>query len=410
MDDVRMRHQDTRCVHGSDLHDERGAVVTPIYQTSTFKFRDVDHGAALFAGTEKGYIYTRVGNPTVEGCEKAVAVLENGFMGLGCGSGMAAAHLVFATFLGEGDHVICSEAVYGPVTALLGSVMKGFGIEADFVDTSDLGAIKAAMKKNTKLIHIETPCNPTMVVSDIAAISVLAHENGARVCVDNTFMSPILQKPLDHGADIVMHSMTKFLNGHADVVAGMVVPKTEEDFCTLRDTHIKVGGCMDPFNAFLVARGIKTLAIRIERHCESAMKIAKFLENHPKVDRVMYPGLPDHPQYDVHNKQSTGPGALISFELTGGLEAGKILMNNVKLCTLAVSLGGVESLVQHPASMTHSGMSPEARAKAGITDGLVRISVGIEDADEIIADLDQGMALIGTTETAHAVETERSDA
>jgi methionine-gamma-lyase len=248
------------------------------------------------------------------------------------------------------------------------------------------------MKPQTKLIHIETPGNPTNVVSDISAISEIAHENGARVSVDNTFLSPVLQKPLDLGADIVMHSMTKFLNGHADVVAGIVVLKDEEDYNRYRKTMNLIGGVIDPFNAFLVARGIKTLAIRMERHCENAEKIAEYLDNHTKVDEVHFPWLPSHPQHEVAKRQMMGAGGIISFELKGGLEAGKKLMNSVKVHTLAVSLGGVESLIQHPASMTHAGMDPAERKKAGITDGLVRISVGIENVDELIEDLDQGLS------------------
>jgi methionine-gamma-lyase len=238
---------------------------------------------------------------------------------------------------------------------------------------------------------VETPANPTLVVSDIEAIAEMAHQKGIKFCVDNTFMSPVLQKPLELGADIVLHSMTKFLNGHADVVAGMVVPKTEEDYNYLRSMATSFGGTIEPFNSFLVARGIKTLAIRMERHCRSAQKLAEYLQEHPKVERVLFPGLKSHPQYELQKRQAKAPGALISLILKGGLEAGKVLMNSVKLHTLAVSLGGVESLIQHPASMTHAGVDPEERKKAGIVDGLVRISVGIEDVEELIADIKQGL-------------------
>jgi methionine-gamma-lyase len=247
------------------------------------------------------------------------------------------------------------------------------------------------MTPKTTLVHVETPGNPTLVVTDLAEVAKIAHENGAKMTVDNTFMSPILQRPLEHGADIVIHSMTKFLNGHADVVAGMVVVKDEEAYLHMRRMSNAIGGTIDPFNSFLVARGIKTLAIRIQRHCESGPKVAAFLDAHPKVERVMYPGLKSDPGHDVHAKQSDGPGGLISFELKGGVEAGKMLMNSLKMCVLAVSLGGVETLIQHPASMTHASMGQEARMQAGITDGLVRISVGIEEVSEIIADLEQGL-------------------
>jgi len=391
VDDIRKKSRDTQCVHASFLEDAKGAVVTPIYQTSTFKFRDADHGASLFAGREKGYIYTRMANPTIEGVEKVVAVLEGGYGGVGCASGMAALHLAFASILKSGDHVICSESVYGPVVGLLNTQFANFGIDVSFVDTSNLEAVKGAMTPKTTLVHVETPGNPTLVVSDLAAVAKIAHDNGAKMTVDNTFMSPILQRPLEHGADIVIHSMTKFLNGHADVVAGMVVVKDEEAYGHMRRMSNAIGGTIDPFNSFLVARGIKTLAIRIQRHNESGPKVAAFLDAHPKVERVMYPGLESDPGHDIHAKQSDGPGGLISFELTGGLEGGKRLMNSVKMCVLAVSLGGVETLIQHPASMTHASMGPEVRKQAGITDGLVRISVGIEDVSEIIADLEQGL-------------------
>jgi len=373
------------------MEDANGAVVPPIYQTSTFKFRDADHGAALFAGREKGYIYTRMANPTVQGAENAVAVLEGGYAGVGCASGMAALHLAFASVLKAGDHVVCSESVYGPVVGLLKTQFGNLGVTVTFVDTSDLEAVKAAMTPETALVHVETPGNPTLVVTDLAAVAEIAHGGGAKMTVDNTFMSPVLQRPLEHGADIVIHSMTKFLNGHADVVAGMVVVRDEEAYGHMRRMSNAIGGTIDPFNSFLVARGIKTLAIRMRRHCESGKKVAEFLAGHPKVEKVMYPGLESDPGHRVHMKQADGPGGLISFELAGGLDAGKILMNSVKLCVLAVSLGGVETLIQHPASMTHASMGADVRRQAGITDGLVRISVGIEDVTEIIADLEQGL-------------------
>lgn len=395
MDDIRKHHLETQCIHASLVSDDTGTVVTPIYQVSTFSFKDVDHGADLFAGKRKGYIYTRMANPTIESVEKAVAVLEGGHKGLGCGSGMAAIHTALTAMLSAGDHLICSDAVYGPTNTLVRDILMRFGVKATFVDTSDTDAVKAALEPETKVVFIETPGNPTLVISDIEAIANIAHAAGARVVVDNTFMSPVLQQPLGLGADVVIHSMTKFLNGHADVVAGMIVVKTEEDYKVFRGELNKLGGVIDPFNSFLVARGIKTLAIRMKHHCESAMKVASFLENHPAVDRVFYPGLPSHPQYEVGKRQMHGPGGMISFELTGGLEAGKTLMNSVKLHTLAVSLGGVESLIQHPASMTHASMGPEARKQAHITDGLVRVSVGIENVDELMADLEQALAAVG---------------
>ncbi len=394
MKNINESSMETKCVHGGMSDDVFGAVVTPIYQTSTFKFRDCDHGARLFKGEEEGFIYTRMRNPTIEACEKSVALLEGGSHALGCGSGMAAINTLFTAVLAAGDHVVCSESVYGPTTTLLQTVFSKFGISTTFVDTSDTQAVQDAMKSNTKLVFVETPANPTLIISDLQAIAVIAHKQGAKLAVDNTFMSPVLQQPFKFGADYVIHSMTKFLNGHADVVAGMVVVNDEADYPIFRKTLNQIGGVIDPFNSFLVHRGIKTLALRMERHCSNAMIVAKYLETHPKVEWVRFPGLKSHPQYELANKQMAAPGGMISFELKGGLEAGKTMMNNVETSQLAVSLGGVESLIQHPASMTHAGMAPELRRQAHITDGLVRFSVGIEDVNEIIAGLEKGMTKI----------------
>lgn len=387
-----MKHKiDTLCVHAGMSENEHLAAVSPIYQTSTFKFRDADHGAALFAGKEEGYIYSRMLNPTVKALEDAVAALENGHKGLGTASGMAAINTTFMAFVKAGDHIVCSESVYGPTSTSLEKVLVEFGVEHTFVDTSDLDAVKNAIQANTKMVYVETPGNPTLVVSDIAKTAKIAHDAGALLVVDNTFSSPVVQLPLDHGADIVVHSMTKFLNGHADIVAGMIVVKTEDQYKKCRYILNHLGGIIPPFEAYLVHRGIKTLSIRMKKHCESAQEIAEHLEKHPAVSWVKYPGLASHPQHETAKKQMNGYSGIISFELKGGLTAGKHMMNSVKIAQLAVSLGGVESLIQHPASMTHAGMPKELREQAGITDGLVRISVGIEDVDELIADLDQSM-------------------
>ncbi len=387
-----MKHKmDTLCVHAGMSENEHLAVAPPIYQTSTFKFRDADHGAALFSGKEEGYIYSRMLNPTVKAVEDAVAELENGHKGLGTASGMAAINTVFMAFVKAGGHVVCSESVYGPTATSLEKVLVDFGVEYTFVDTSDLAAVKGAIRPNTKMVYVETPGNPTLVVSDIAETAKIAHEAGALLVVDNTFSSPVVQQPLNLGADIVVHSMTKFLNGHADVVAGMIVVKTEEQYRKCRYMLNHLGGIIPPFEAFLVLRGIKTLSIRMKKHNENAQKIAEYLEAHHAVSWVKYPGLKSHPQHEIARKQMDGYSGIISFELKGGLTAGKNMMNSVKVAQLAVSLGGVESLIQHPASMTHAGMPKELREQAGITDGLVRFSVGIEDVDELIADLDQSM-------------------
>jgi len=381
----------SKLIHGGDYEDALGSAVTPIFQSSTFKFRDADHGAACFAGEDDGYIYTRIGNPTIRDLEKTMAALENAYDGIATSSGMGAVNCVYLAYLGAGSHVISHEAVYGPARVVLETLYVQFGVESTFVNTSDLEQVRNAIRPNTKLIYTETPANPTIDITDLKALSDLAHKHGIPVCVDNTFCSPYLQKPLDLGVDIVLHSMTKFINGHADVVAGMLVTKTEEDYKRLRGVMINVGCNMDPHQAFLARRGLKTLGIRIDRAQENAIKVAEFLSNHPKIDWIMYPGLESHPQYELGKRQMEGPGAMISFGLKGGYDAGKILMNSVELALLAVSLGGIETLIQHPASMTHSKMSAEAKQKAGISDGLVRLSVGIEDVEDIISDLEQGL-------------------
>ena len=381
----------TKCVHSGIDEYEYGSVVPPIYQTSTFKFKSAQHGASLFAGEEKGYIYTRMLNPTIEAMENAIAELEGGYKALGCASGMAAIHTTFASLLSTGDHVVSSAAVYGPTTTLLNTVMKKFGVETAFVDTSKTEDVLHAIKPNTKVIYIETPGNPTLCISDINEISKVAHQHNAVVVVDNTFMSPALQNPLKLGADVVLHSLTKFLNGHADVVGGIVVVKDEKSYKIFRKTLNQIGGVIDPFNSFLVHRGLKTLAIRMEKHSSNAQQIAEWLEKQPLVNNLIFPGLKSHPHYELGLKQHKNAGGIIKFEVEGGIEAGKILMNSVKLCQLAVSLGGVETLIQHPASMTHFSMGKEARLAGGITDGLVRLSVGIENHNDIINDLEQAL-------------------
>jgi len=393
---------ETKCVHSGIDEYEFGPVVPPIYQTSTFKFKSAQHGASLFAGEEKGYIYTRMLNPTIQAMEDAIAELEGGYKGLGCGSGMAAVHTVFASLTQAGDHVVCSSAVYGPTTTLLNTIMKKYEVETTFVDTSNLDEVKKAVRPNTKVIYVETPGNPTLCISDLAKISKIAHQHKAQVVVDNTFMSPALQNPIALGADIVLHSLTKFLNGHADVVGGIIVVKDEETYQHFRKTLNQLGGVIDPFNSFLVHRGLKTLAIRMERHCENAQKIAEWLERHPLVKSIRYPGLKSHPHYELGLKQHKGHGGMITIELAGGLEAGKIMMNSVKLFQLAVSLGGVESLIEHPASMTHASMGKEARLVGGIADGLVRISVGIENMNDLIEDLNSALHEVEKANLVHA--------
>jgi methionine-gamma-lyase len=378
-------------IHAGGHDDPLGSAVTPIYQSSTFKFRNADHGAQCFSGESDGYIYTRLGNPTITDLENTIAALENGFGGIATSSGMGAVNTLYLTYLGAGSHIICHEAVYGPSRVILDTIYSRFGVEYSIIDTSDIESVKAAFRPNTRLLYTETPANPTMSISDLAALAELAHQHGVPLAVDNTFCSPYLQKPLDLGADIVLHSMTKFINGHADVVAGMLVAKSGAEYKKLRSVMMNLGCNMDPHQAFLTRRGLKTLAIRIDRAQENAVVLADFLEKHPKVEWVKYPGLKSHPQHELARRQMAGPGAMISFELKGGLEAGKILMDNVKVMLLAVSLGGIETLIQHPASMTHSKVSLDDRHHAGITDGLVRLSVGIEKIDDLIRDMEQAL-------------------
>lgn len=391
MTDLKNLAPESIAVHAGNTKTEFLAAVPPIYQTSTFAFESAEQGAEMFAGKRKGYIYSRMLNPTVEALENSVAALEGGHAGLACGSGMAAISTALMALLKSGDHVVCSEAVYGPTCTLVKDLLPRYGIEGSLVDTASVDEVGAAIKPNTKVVYVETPCNPTMLISDLKQISKLAHAAGALVVVDNTFMSPVLQRPFDFGADVVVHSLTKFLNGHADVVGGMIVVKDQEMYGLMRKNLNHFGGVLPPMEAFLVHRGIRTLALRMQRHSENAQKIAEYLEAHAAVDWVRYPGLKSHPQYALAQEQMKGPGGMISFELSGGIDAGRCMMNSVKLCTLAVSLGGVESLIQHPASMTHASMGAEARKQAHITDGLVRLSVGIENVDDLIADLEQAL-------------------
>lgn len=384
----------TRMVHAGREHDQFGSAVTPIYQTSTFAFENAQVGADRFAGRAEGYIYTRIGNPTVRHLERQVAALEQGADAVATSSGMGAVTTVYMTLLSQGAHLVGTASVYGPSRGLIERQFSRFGVRSTYLDTSDLESVRSAIRPSTKLVYLESPSNPAMLVTDIRAVSTLAHQHGCLVVVDNTFASPYLQKPLQLGADIVFHSVTKFLNGHADVVGGIIVARDPELSQRLRAMMVILGCNMDPHQAFLVSRGVKTLALRVERAQANAMRIARWLEVHPKVERVRYVGLASHPQHDLVRQQMTGFGSMISFELRGGYEAGRNLMDNVRLATLAVSLGGVETLIEHPASMTHAGMSEADCLEGGITAGLVRYSVGIEDIEDLIADLDQALAKV----------------
>lgn len=398
MENIKEMGFDTRAIHGGHIGDKQfGSLATPIYQTSTFIFDSAEQGGNRFAGQENGYIYTRLGNPTCTEVEEKLALLEGGEAALATGSGMGAISSALWTALKAGDHVVASDTLYGCTFALLNHGLTRFGIDVTFVNASNLEEVREALRPNTKVVYLESPANPTLKINDIRQISDIAHKNSSDclVFVDNTFCTPCLQRPLELGADVVVHSATKYLNGHGDVIAGFVVGKqdfiNQVRFFGLKDM---TGAVLSPFDAYLIIRGMKTLPIRMERHCKNAMEVAKFLEAHPAVDKVYYPGLESFEDYELAKKQMSQPGAMISFELKGGVEEGKTVMNNVKLSTLAVSLGDAETLIQHPASMTHSPYTAEERHAAGISDGLVRLSVGLENVEDIIADLKQSLDLI----------------
>ncbi len=379
----------SRLIHAGMFDDQFGSATVPIYQTSTFKFKNADHGAACFAGESDGYIYTRINNPTIDSLEKLVTSLEEGYKGIAMSSGMGAVNTIYSALLKPGDHMISTAAVYGPSRVVMEKHYSKYGIESSYIDTGDPDKMREAVQPNTRMLFIETPANPTMDITDLKEVVKIAREHNLITVADNTFCSPYLQKPLNFGFDIVFHSITKFLNGHADIVGGIIVTREKELHDILRPMMVNLGCNMDPHQAYMVIRGLKTLSLRMERSQENAIKMASWLEKHPKVAWVKYPGLPSHPKFELAKKQMNGPGAMISFELKGGLEAGKRLMNNVNLCILAVSLGGVETLIQHPASMTHSKMDMESRERSGITNGLVRLSVGIENVEDLLGDLDE---------------------
>lgn len=385
----------TTAIHAGAPHKARyGEISVPIYQSSTFSFGSAEEGADRFAGRQDGFIYTRMGNPTTRALEDNVAALENGFRGMATATGMAAITTVFLALLEQDAHLVGSASVYGPTRVVLETALARFGVRSTFVDTTSLDNIRLALRPETRVIFIETPANPTMTISDIRGAAGIAREHGALLVVDNTFASPFLQRPLERGADVVVHSLTKFINGHSDVVGGMIVVRDEELYRRIKPVLNLFGGTMDPHQAWLVLRGVRTLALRVERSQENAMKLAQFLERHPKVVWTNYPGLPGHPQHALAREQMDGFGSMIAFGVRGGLEGGRIVMDNVRLVTLAVSLGGVESLIEHPASMTHASVPKEDRDKAGILDELVRMSVGCEDFEDLRDDLSRALDAI----------------
>ncbi len=372
----------TTAIHaGNEPDPTTGAVTVPIYQTSTYQQEGL--------GRHKGFEYARTQNPTRAAMEKNIAALEGAKYGYAFASGMAAIDATLRLVKG-GEHVIVSDNTYGGTFRLFSRVLSQYGVEFTFVDTTDAANVEAAIKENTRMVFVETPTNPVMMVTDLQAVSDVAHRAGARVVCDNTFLSPYLQRPMEFGVDIVVHSTTKYLNGHSDGVGGIVVLNDEKDAEWIQFIQNSVGAIISPFDAWLVLRGTKTLALRMEQHDASGRRVAAFLEEHPKVKIVYYPGSVSHRQHDLAKRQQKGFGGMVSFE-TGSLENARTVLESVRLCTLAESLGGVETLISHPATMTHASVLPETRARLGITDGLVRISVGVEDVEDIIADLDQAL-------------------
>lgn len=388
----------TKAIHGGKMKDTQyGALTMPIYQTSTFEFDCCEQGGRRFAGEEKGYIYTRLGNPSISAVENKVALLEGGEACAAASSGMGAVSACLWSIAGAGKHILADETLYGCTFVLLNHGMTRYGVEVTFVDTSDLEQVKANLKENTVCVYLETPANPNLKISDIQAVAELAHayNPAIQVVCDNTFASPYLQRPLELGADVVIHSATKYLNGHGDVIAGFVVG-TEAFINEVKLFGLKdmTGATLGPFEAFLIMRGLKTMEIRMERHCENAKKVAEYLVKQEKVERVYYPGLETHPGYEIAKKQMQDFGAMISFEVKGGKEGGMKFVNSLSMIPIAVSLGDAETLVQHPASMTHSVYTEEELKAAGISAGLIRLSVGLENAEDIIADLELGFSKI----------------
>jgi len=387
-------HIETDVVHGGQHPDKwTGALSPPIYQTSTFAFRDADHGARLFKEEEEGYIYTRISNPNINLLADKMALLESAEAGSIFASGLAAIFNAVVAVTKSGGHIISDDTIYGGTFTLLKEYMPEFGIEVTFVDATDLNRVADAIKSETTMLFIETPANPTMKIINIGECAKLVHSKNLLLCVDNTFATPYLQRPFGFGADIVLHSATKYLSGHGDIIGGVVVGR--KDFVkTMWDKGKEIGASIAPFNAWLILRGLKTLAVRMEKHCTNAMKIAEYLAAHKKIERVYYPGLSTHPGHDLAVKQMIKFGGMLGFDVKGGKEAGKVLMNSVRLCTLAVSLGDVDTLIEHPASMTHSSYNEEELRACGIKLGFVRLSVGLEHVDDLIEDLEQALSKI----------------
>ncbi|AYG08808.1 methionine gamma-lyase [Pseudomonas fluorescens] len=385
----------TRAIHyGYDAQDHHGALVPPIYLSATFAFPTAEYGAGCFAGEESGHFYTRISNPTLALLESRMATLEGGEAAVAFSSGMGAIAATFWTLLRPGDEVIVSQTLYGCTFALLHHGIGEFGIKVRHVDLADLDALRAALSPATRMIYCETPANPNLQLIDIAAVAKIAHQQAnVTMVVDNTYCTPYLQRPLELGADVVVHSATKYLSGHGDITAGIAVSRHDlAQRIRLQGLKDLTGAVLSPQDAFLLMRGLKTLALRMDRHCSNAQAVAEALQAHPAVESVTYPGLRSFPQYELAARQMKLSGGMIAFELKGGIATGKRFMNALKLFSRAVSLGDAESLAQHPASMTHSTYTPEERAQHGIAEGLVRLSVGLEDIADLLADIEQALA------------------
>ena len=383
----------TKAIHAGEFHHLGGALITPIYQTATFTFKTLEEAKrAIESSLEKedpGYAYTRFSNPTHTVLEKKIAFLEGGEAALATATGMAAIATAIFALMKKGDHLISARGIYTSTHSLF-SKLVSWGIDVSFVDQSRPLEIAAVIKENTKLIFLETPSNPLLDLADIGEIASLVRGKGAKVMVDNTFATPYYQRPLNLGADIVVHSATKYLSGHLDTMGGIIVGKN--DFIhSCAETLTLMGGIINPFNAWLIVRGTKTIPLRMEKHSQNAFGLARWLESQDKVEKVFYPGLPSHPQHELACRQMAGFGGMISFEVAGGEEAARRLLDNIRLCSLGVSLGGPETLLEHPATMSHLKMSPEDRAGLGISGGLIRMSVGLEDDEDIIEDLSSAL-------------------
>ena len=383
----------TRAIHvGHDPRDHHGALNPPVYLNATYAFESTQQGQNRFLGEEPGYIYSRVGNPTESVLESKLASLEGGEAALAVASGMGAITALIWTFTEPGDEILADKTLYGCTYAFLTEGIQKFGVKVRFVDFTQLELVEQSVNDKTRFLFFETPANPNMRIIDVAAISKIAHQANARVIVDNTYCTPYLQRPIEMGADFVVHSLTKYLSGHGDLIAGAIIGPKED----LQQVHFygvkdMTGAVISPFDAYLVIRGLKTLEVRMDRHCQSAIVLARMIENHPAVERVYYPGLASHPQHELAKRQMSDFGGMIAFELRGGYEAGIRFMDSVQLAMRAVSLGDAETLVQHPASMTHITYPPEEREKHGISDGLVRLSVGLENLDDLINDIQQAL-------------------